>query len=650
MEIKFVWIQDYRNIKNIGFNFNNSNGDQFEYDGQNLRISQNLDTTPKGFFRENISSITAIVGKNGAGKTNLSEFLYYNLVHVRNGALARFPTGKGILILEKKIFIQETLKLVNEKKLQEEGYEVERYEFNPLDKKGNRDWFKMEANRYIYYNPLLDMRFKDWVSGNDNIQDISTTYLLTSDIYNSSKHYNNSQPYRVQKRTERLLAYSRNEKLRESDLILNYSEIAEFLPNHSDIISFSVDTIRNNQLLNLEYYGREEASRDKNKQNSNEIYHFLDDLEKNISYQLEEYHKKENEYTSLYTVPLEVKKELFKKIFYITFFRAYWKIHASTLTAKLLDDFFTKGNSEFGDDNLDTKLKAIVINLDQILVDSGFTVKSNVIVHDQTDDEKWEDTFAAIFNKFELSLNKKQKQFKRIISNSKSLLKDNLHFHYQFENNYSSGEQKLLNFYARLFYAKNEIKFREKNNYNTQSKRIVLFIDEGEVGMHPEWQRLFFSKAIEFISRLFDEYIIQIIFTTHSPFILSELPNSNVIFLNKNKFGNTELVQHKTQHTFGGNIYSLFADSFFMDNGTIGAFSKKKIEWVLTLLESEQDLSHEESKTIEFIISRIGEPIIKMELEELFKRKEGTAEIDELKNKIKNLEKELRNKTNDQTE
>ena len=35
--------------------------------------------------------------------------------------------------------------------------------------------------------------------------------------------------------------------------------------------------------------------------------------------------------------------------------------------------------------------------------------------------------------------------------------------------------------------------------------------------------------------------------------------------------------------TFGANIYNLFYDGFFMDEGTIGTFSQKKINNVISL-------------------------------------------------------------------
>lgn len=649
MEIKFVWIEDYKNIKKTGFNFNNSNDTLFKYDDKELILRPNPDKTPKGFFSDNITSVTGIVGKNGAGKTNLSEFIYYNLVHVRNGSLAHFPTGKGIIILNNKIFIQETLRLENQSQLEDNGFEIYKYKLNPLDNKSSREWVKMEANRYIYYNPILDMRFKNWVNGSDNIQDISTTYLLSSDIYNSSKHYNNSQFDRKQKNTEKLLAYRRNEKIRESNILLNYPGIYDFLTNHVNQILISIDSIRNNQLLNLEYYGTGKSAEDKVKKNSDEIYNYLNGLERDVTDDLIPYKIEEDEFKSVYVAPSEIKKQLFKKLFFINFFRAYWKIYNKDLSQEILENYFVSGQLITLDNSLNEDFKLLNENLESIILNSNFQQERNIVYNDISGiDETWESTFSAIFDNLQLSLEEdKEGHLNEVIRISKLLLKDNLHFHYEFLNSYSSGEQKLLNFYSRLYYTKDEILFVEKRNYNTKSERIIIFIDEGEVGMHPEWQRVFFNKAINFISELFKEYKIQLIFTTHSPFVLSELPQNNVIFLDKKVNGDTKLVNFDQEKTFGANIYSLFANSFFMNEGTIGEFSKNKIEWVLNKLESDEKLSTLELQHINFIIFNIGEPLIKMELEKLFRQKSEVSELDFLRSKIRQLEEKIKDNTND---
>ncbi|MBN2826068.1 MAG: hypothetical protein JXQ76_12130, partial [Campylobacterales bacterium] len=70
MELVYLWVEKYKNIKEQGFNF--SPRFECEFEGKNLTI------TPKehieNFFDEkgNIN-ITAIVGENGSGKSSILE-------------------------------------------------------------------------------------------------------------------------------------------------------------------------------------------------------------------------------------------------------------------------------------------------------------------------------------------------------------------------------------------------------------------------------------------------------------------------------------------------------------------------------------------------------------------------------------------------
>lgn len=105
MELKFIWIEEYKNIKDKGFNFNHSIDEEFQFLDNEIRVIPKLNNNPLTFFKDNISSVTAIVGKNGSGKTNLGEFINFNLAHVTNGSLATYLIGcKGILIIDKFIF------------------------------------------------------------------------------------------------------------------------------------------------------------------------------------------------------------------------------------------------------------------------------------------------------------------------------------------------------------------------------------------------------------------------------------------------------------------------------------------------------------------------------------------------------------------
>ena len=62
MELVYLWVKEYKNIKNQGFNF--SPRFECEFDGENLTINENKDYV--SIFPENIN-VTAIVGENGSG-------------------------------------------------------------------------------------------------------------------------------------------------------------------------------------------------------------------------------------------------------------------------------------------------------------------------------------------------------------------------------------------------------------------------------------------------------------------------------------------------------------------------------------------------------------------------------------------------------
>lgn len=83
MELLYVWIEDYKNIKKQGFNFSPKHWFNFEYkEDENKKVTggtlkhedRNLNY-PEDFFGDNISNVTAIVGKNGSGKSGLMEAL-----------------------------------------------------------------------------------------------------------------------------------------------------------------------------------------------------------------------------------------------------------------------------------------------------------------------------------------------------------------------------------------------------------------------------------------------------------------------------------------------------------------------------------------------------------------------------------------------
>ena len=113
---------------------------------------------------------------------------------------------------------------------------------------------------------------------------------------------------------------------------------------------------------------------------------------------------------------------------------------------------------------------------------------------------------------------------------------------------------------------------------NPHTAKYLVFIDEFEIGLHPNWQK----NIIKYIFDFFKNFHIKINFLiiTHSPFLLSDIPKQNIIFLEKDKTtGNCKVVDglKDKKQTFGANIHTLLSDGFFMNDGLMGEFAKGKI-------------------------------------------------------------------------
>jgi len=204
----------------------------------------------------------------------------------------------------------------------------------------------------------------------------------------------------------------------------------------------------------------------------------------------------------------------------------------------------------------------------------------------------------------------------------------------------SSGEkQKIYSINSILYHIK---KLDRKKKY----KHINLILDEIELYFHPELQRTYISDIIKAIKKVGTENIlgINITFITHSPFILSDIPKSKILFLEKDSDGLT-VPKNIDGNTFGANIHTLLSGSFFMENGLMGEFAKGKIEEVVKLLKSKRKLSKKSQEFCENIISIIGEPILQRTLEYQLNQKvnPNETELEKLEREQKEIQEKINN-------
>ncbi|WP_276978115.1 AAA family ATPase, partial [Flavobacterium filum] len=561
MELKFIWIQDYKNIKNIGFNFNHSIEEEFQFVNGEIIINSKSNNTPKKFFKDNISGVTAVVGKNGSGKTNLTEFLNFNLAHVTNGGLAvYFANYKGIVIIGKFIFYQESIKIENKETLEKLGYEMLDYKHAPLDKQGGRKWAIMSENAYVYYSPSFEFRY---INMRDNLMNISTSYLAFNDANLSTRYYNipDYPSYSNTKITDTLTAHYINEMIREADFILNHDSKKYIDVTPTELI-VSVDSLEENRLLQTEYISSEET--DEKKINKGTLWSELSDLENQVwNYWYSELqHFKiadsdEEQLYDYYLIPVNNQKDFFRRLFLINLF----KILVTTGTE------FNHGflrNSIYKNENpsnvIEKKIKEIDEKLIQFIEKCSWEENKQRVRKSSYFDKNELGHFELIRNATLNTNNDKEKNtFVELLNLCNEITESRIHFHYKFTSNYSSGQKSLLNFYSRFYWVKNQISANENqvSHYN-KKKQLIIFIDEGETALHPEWQRVFFNKATIFLSELFEDRKIQLILTTHSPFVLSDIPKDNVIFLNRDGNGNCMISTVEIKNnTFGANIHDL---------------------------------------------------------------------------------------------
>ena len=180
---------------------------------------------------------------------------------------------------------------------------------------------------------------------------------------------------------------------------------------------------------------------------------------------------------------------------------------------------------------------------------------------------------------------------------------------------FSSGEKQKLYTLSAIVYHLQNLDSVSGNVHRYEAVNIIL--EEIELYFHPEWQRTYCYDLIDLIQKsgLQNIKTINILFVTHSPYLLSDIPKTNVLFL-KNGIPDYSM----QENTFGSNINGLLKNGFFLPSLPMGEFAHKKINSMFAKLHS-SDFSQDEENMIKIYqdIIRVGEPAIRHQLMVLYK-------------------------------
>ncbi|WP_343662786.1 AAA family ATPase [Chryseobacterium mucoviscidosis] len=206
----------------------------------------------------------------------------------------------------------------------------------------------------------------------------------------------------------------------------------------------------------------------------------------------------------------------------------------------------------------------------------------------------------------------------------------------------STGEKALIDLYSSIY---DYLKALRDHQYN---ENCIFLLDEADLGFHPEWKKRYINALTTtlpiLINSLKDKIKnIQIIFATHDPLTLSDIPNTNVVYLKKEPATTKVLSEgEKPTKSFGANITDLLADSFFIKDGLIGDFAKEKIDYLIKYLNGDESSLITDKIEAKKIIDIIDEPVLKYKLEDMYFEKfpeeyNKEKEIEELMRKAQEL-------------
>ena len=171
----------------------------------------------------------------------------------------------------------------------------------------------------------------------------------------------------------------------------------------------------------------------------------------------------------------------------------------------------------------------------------------------------------------------------------------------------SSGERQMLYSFSYILYHLMNIQSIIDDTNRVPYQHINLVFDEAELYYHPEYQRDFLDMILKSLTWCKDKgrglKSIHILIATHSPFVFSDILKENTMYLKEGVADMTDKPQ-----TFGANLYDLMKSSFFLDDNAMGAISSKRLGGYIQKANEGEEIEQE-------VLDVVGDVLIRDYLE-----------------------------------
>ncbi|MDR6760255.1 hypothetical protein J2Y38_000434 [Flavobacterium sp. 2755] len=596
MRLLAMWVEDFLKIKNQSFNFGGQYTYSFDFNEESRELTISNQQTPDYYnllTGSNIVNISGIIGINGSGKSSL-----LNLINVIS---AGKPLINNVVVIIENDGVIEITCYVSTFPLYGKKNTIKMVLLE-----GGSFTHGIEVNTFKNKNPFkeLDLIFYSNLTSNRNVN-----YLGLDNPMNRSVDYQLRQSLTPEKVVGYLADYNTKKEANSAYLLLEESfNLQSIYQNDREerMINFLSDNIENkfsiigdirfSETISVWFNENIFSQIQKMTEGESSLFETLEKIYSHC-YKLlntESNTKNKFKYTIIYKYFFfALYNDFFKQtgiLDYAVHLKSYLKsLPLDQNIFKSLSEYLSRYKAYKEGVELD-KISTLLNNLDSLL--------ENIEIAES----------AQFFSNgyFDLSINKHLWDFlKEILSitdfNAEPLMQYNI-------TPFSSGEEAIL-------YQLSEFHEALKNSTN---EYVIVSIDEGELYLHPEWQRKYINTLYQFFehhSRSYNKKF-QIIITSHSPFIISDIPKQNLIFLKKDSLGNCKVSQSEGHlPTLGGNIFELFSDGFFLKE-FISEYAFEKINQAIKFLNGEQS-EFKELAEVENFNKLVGEALIRDEIQKM---------------------------------